>query len=300
MTGTQFLTLPGGRIAFDDTVTGSGAPVVLIPGMLDSRATYRHLRPLLAAAGHRVITMDLRGFGESSIVWDDYSPGAIADDVLALLDHLDIRRAVLVGSSYTGATVVKAAGQAPERVAGIALLDGFIENLPQNALQRGMVRALGAVVVRFPAVWGWYLKKIAYPSAKPADFEEYVAGLVAALRTPGRRVATRGHVTGDSSPVGWSAAVNCPALVVMGSKDPDFPSPVVVADRQIRALNGRKVMIEGAGHYPMGEFPQATADALLPFLAELAENAATTATTEQARNAATTEAAQAAETPRSL
>lgn len=272
-TSTRYLSVTGGRIAFDDTATGTGTgtgtPVVLLPGMLDSRAAYRHLIPLLTAAGHRVITMDLRGFGESSIAWEDYSPAAIADDVLALLDHLRVERATLVGSSYTAATVVKAAGLAPERVAGIALLDGFIENLPQNAFQRGLVKVLGAVVLNVPAFWGMY-QKMAYPTAKPADFEEYRTGLVAALRTPGRRQATRGHVTGDSSPVGWSAAVTCPALVVMGTKDPDFPDPAVVADRQARALNARKVMIEGAGHYPMAEFPQATADALLPFLAEVA------------------------------
>ncbi|MER7751387.1 alpha/beta hydrolase [Kitasatospora sp. NPDC097643] len=266
---TQYLDVPGGRIAYDDTRQGDGAPVVLLPGMLDTRAAYRHLHPLLTAAGRRVITMDLRGFGESSIVWDDYSPAAIATDVLALLDHLDIDRAVLVGNSYTGATVVKLAGDAPERVAGIVLLDAFVENLPPNALMRGVVHAMGTMLVHWPAFWGFYHRKMAYPGAKPADFDAYVNGLVAAMRTPGRKTAIRGHVRGDSAPIGWSAAVHCPALVLMGSKDPDFPKPELVADRQAAALKARKVMIEGSGHYPMADNPQATAEALLPFLAEL-------------------------------
>lgn len=265
---TQYFDVTGGRIAFDDTL-GEGTPVVLIPGMLEARTTFRHLRPLLVAAGHRVITMDVRGFGETSIEWDDYSPAAMGLDALALLDHLGIERAVLAGSSYAGASVVKAAGTAPERVAGIVLLDGFIENLPQNAFQRALVRTMGMVVENVPSVWGFYLKKMAYPTAKPADFDDYVAKAVAALRTPGRRVATHGHVTGDSSPVGWSPAVQSPALIVMGTKDPDFPKPEVVADRQVAAMNGRKVMIEGAGHYPAAEFPQATADAMLSFLTEV-------------------------------
>ncbi len=267
---TRYLDLPGGRIAFDDTEHGDGAPVVLLPGMLDSRAAYRHLRPLLAAAGRRVITMDLRGFGESSIRWDDYSPAAIAGDVLALLDHLGIDRAVLAGNSYTGASVVKVAGDAPGRIAGIVLLDAFVENVPPSALQRVVVGAMGALLVRSPAFWGLYLRKAAFPGPKPADHEEYVAGLVAALRAPGRKAATRGYVRGDSSPVGWTAAVRCPALVVMGAKDPDFGDPELVADRQAAALGARKVMIEGAGHYPMADHPRATADALLDFLADLA------------------------------
>ncbi|MGV9265561.1 alpha/beta fold hydrolase [Kitasatospora sp. NPDC003701] len=266
---TQYLDRPGGRLAFDDTVQGGGAPVVLLPGMLDSRAAYRHLRPLLVAAGRRVITLDLRGFGESSIAWDDYSPAAIATDVLALLDHLGIDRAALVGNSYTGATVVKVAGDAPGRVAGIVLLDAFVENVPPNALNRAMFAVMGALLVHSPAFWGLYHRRMAYPGAKPADFDAYVDGLVAAMRTPGRKQATRGYVRGDSAPTGWTAAVTCPALVVMGGKDPDFSDPELVADRQAAALKARKVMIEGAGHYPMADRPQATADALLPFLAEL-------------------------------
>ncbi|MFD8703705.1 alpha/beta fold hydrolase [Kitasatospora sp. NPDC059648] len=266
---TQYLDVPGGRLAYDDTRQGDGTPVVLLPGMLDSRRAYRHLHPLLTAAGHRVITMDLRGFGESSIVWDDYSPSAVATDVLALLDHLGIERAVLVGQSYTGATVVKLAGDAPQRVAGIALIDAFVEHRA-NALMKGVMAVVGAAMVRWPAVWGYYLRKMAFPGPRPADLDAYVDGLVAALRTPGRRTATRGYVTGDSAPIGWTAAVRCPALVLMGGKDPDFPRPEAVADLQAEKLGARKVMIEGSGHYPMADAPRAVADALLPFLAELA------------------------------
>ncbi len=265
---TQYLDTTGGRIAYDDS-PGTGTPVVLLPGMLTSRADYRFLRPLLSAAGHRVITMDLRGFGESSIPWDDYSPAATAVDVVALLDHLGIERATVVGHSYSGASVVKLAGTAPERVAGIVLLNAFIENLPPNAFQHLLMKTLAASLVAFPSTWGLYLKKMAYPNNKPADFDEYVDGLVAALRTPGRKTATRGQVGGNSQPVGWCEGVHVPTLVVMGGKDPDFPKPEVVADRQVAALNGRKVMIEGAGHYSMADSPQATADALLPFLSEV-------------------------------
>ncbi|MFJ8039977.1 alpha/beta fold hydrolase [Kitasatospora sp. NPDC096147] len=265
---TRYLDLPGGRLAYDDT-PGTGLPVVLLPGMLDSRTVYRHLRPLLAAAGHRVITLDLRGFGESSIGWPDHSPAALAGDVLALLDHLGIERAALAGNSYTGATVVKAAADAPERIAGIALIDAFVENLPPTAAQRALLKVLGLALVHVPAAWGLYLDK-AYPAAaRPADYAAYRAASVAALRTPGRKGATRAYVTGDSSPVGWTAGVRCPALVLMGHQDPDFPDPEAVADRQAAALTARKVMIDGAGHYPMADHPQATADALLPFLREV-------------------------------
>ncbi|QKW20990.1 alpha/beta hydrolase [Kitasatospora sp. NA04385] len=268
-TTTRYLDVTGGRIAYDDT-PGPGVPVVLLPGMLDSRAVYRHLAPLLTAAGHRVVTMDLRGMGESSTGFTDHTPAALADDLAALLDHLDLRGAVLVGSSYTGATVVRAAALAPGRTGGVVLVDAFIENLPLNGFQKALFGLVGPLVGAFPGLWG-AAQKFYYPAgARPADFDAYRADLVRMLREPARRAALRGYLKGDSAPVGWCAAVDVPALVLMGDRDPDFPKPELVADRQAAALRGRRVMIGGAGHYPMAGHPQAVADALLPFLAGLA------------------------------
>ena len=54
-------------------------------------------------AGHRVATLDLRGHGESSTGWPDHSETAVAEDMIALVEHLGPgSRAVLVGSSYSG------------------------------------------------------------------------------------------------------------------------------------------------------------------------------------------------------
>src|SRR5262245_58813631 len=96
---TQYLDRPGGRIAFDDT-GGGGRLVVLLPGIGDARTTYRHLVPLLTGTGYRVVTMDLRGLGESSATFDDHSHAATGSDLVALLTHLDAAPAVLVGNSY--------------------------------------------------------------------------------------------------------------------------------------------------------------------------------------------------------
>ena len=94
---TEFLDRPAGRVAYDDT-GGDGPLLVAFPGMGDVRALYRFAVSALAAAGHRVVTMDIRGHGESSTGWDDHGPVAIGGDVLALLRALDGGPAVLVGS----------------------------------------------------------------------------------------------------------------------------------------------------------------------------------------------------------
>ncbi|MEV4560416.1 alpha/beta hydrolase [Kitasatospora sp. NPDC049285] len=266
---TQYLDVTGGTLAYDDT-PGDGVPVVLLPGMLDSRRVYRFLAPLLSAAGHRVVTMDLRGMGETSTGFADYSPAAIADDLVALLAHLDLRGAVLVGSSYTGATVVRAATLAPERTGGVVLIDAFVENLPLNAFQKALFGVAGPVIGAFPGIWS-PMQKFYYPKgARPADFDDYRASLGAMLREPARKAAVAGYLHGNSAPIGWCAEVTAPGLVLMGAKDPDFPKPEVLADRQAAALKGRKVMIEDAGHYPMASHPQLVADALLAFLGKIA------------------------------
>ena len=77
---TQFLKLPSGSIAYDNE--GSGPLVICAPSMGDVRAEYRFLAPALVAAGYRVATMDLRGLGESSTAWDDFSVAGVGSDLV--------------------------------------------------------------------------------------------------------------------------------------------------------------------------------------------------------------------------
>ena len=67
--------------------------------------------------------------------------------------------------------------------------------------------------------------------------------------------------------------VSAPTLVVMGSKDPDFDDPAAEAETVARLLRGSARMVDGAGHYPHAEMPEATAPAILAFLAGVREPA---------------------------
>ena len=110
---TQFLERPGGRISYDDS-GGDGPLVIAAPGMGDSRKVYRHIAPALTAAGLRLVTMDLRGIGDSTVDWDDYSDAAVASDYSALIDELAAGPAVLVGNSLSCSSSVIAATDAHE------------------------------------------------------------------------------------------------------------------------------------------------------------------------------------------
>jgi pimeloyl-ACP methyl ester carboxylesterase len=247
-----------GTLAYDDT--GSGPLVVCLPGMGDNRQTYRHLVPLLVAAGHRVVTMDGRGQGESSAAWPDYTPQALGADLLALLHHLDAGPVTLVTSSYTGASAIWAAAEEPAAFSGLVLLAPFARQMP--APGPGMKLAMAAVG-RFRPLWMAYWSSL-FKSRKPDDFTAARATLARQLAEPGRMAALRAMFAADVTVCERrSSEVTTPALVVMGTRDPDFPDPAAEARLIAGRLHGDAVMIDGAGHYPQAEFPDETAGAVL-------------------------------------
>ena len=259
---TEYLQRPGGRVAFDDT-GGDGPVVIAAPGMGDTRRSYRHLRAPLTAAGLRFVTMDLRGLGESDTTFGDYSEEAIARDYLALAEHLAAGPAVLVGNSLSCSSAVIATAEAPERVAGIVLLGPFVRPVRIAWWQR----VLFAAMLAGPwgrSVWVGYYRRALYPGPRPADHDEHAASVRAMLGQPGRMSAFRKLAANTHAGAGQRLdEVAVPALVVMGTADPDFPDPVAEARQIADILDGDLVLPEGSGHYPQADRPDAVAPAVI-------------------------------------
>ncbi len=97
--------------------------VVLLHGLLFSRYMHDALARALAERGHRVLTLDLLGHGESDRPTDmwRYSMTEFGREVVALLDHLDIDEAVVLGTSLGANTTLEVASIAPERVRGMVI-----------------------------------------------------------------------------------------------------------------------------------------------------------------------------------
>lgn len=111
----------GQEIAYDDT-GGPGMPVVLAHGFLMDRSMFAAQVAALRDE-HRVITWDQRGFGDTVDDGKEFSYWDSARDCLGLLDHLGVDRAVLGGMSQGGFVALRCALEAPDRVAGLILLD---------------------------------------------------------------------------------------------------------------------------------------------------------------------------------
>lgn len=265
-TAPHYLVRPEGRIAYDDA--GDGPLVVMVPGLGDLRAEYRFLAPRLVEAGYRVVTVDLRGHGQSSTGWSDYTSSAIGTDVIALVDELDAGPAMLVGTSMGAGAVAWAAAEAPEKVSSTVLIGPFVREVPPSSWFAGVAqKAMIKVALWGPwAGWAWGQAYASFHGEKPADFEAYRAALVENLKEDGRLDAVRGMIAASKKDVEARLdEVKAPVLVVMGTNDPDFADPKAEADTVARLLNGRVTMVEGAGHYPHVEQPDAVAAAIRAF-----------------------------------
>ena len=267
---TRYLSRPEGRVAYD--VQGSGPLVVVGPGMGELRSSYRHLTPLLVAAGYTVATTDLRGHGDSDTSFSSYGDIATAGDVSALITELG-GSAVVVGNSLAAGSAVIVAAEHPEQVTGLVLVGAFVRNPPANFVTRTMFRAMMAPLWIAP-VWKGYMPTL-YAGQKPADFEEYRTAVIASLRRPayGKAFSLTTRQTDHDPAEAALSGVRAPVLVIMGDRDPDFKDPLAEAHWIGEALNGEVVMVADAGHYPQSQQPEITSGAVLGFLGTVAPRA---------------------------
>ena len=127
------------EIACHDSGPADGPAVILMHGFPDDVHAYDGVVPALAAAGRRVIVPYLRGYGPTRFL-DPTTPrsgqqGALAQDLLSLMDGLDLQRAVLAGYDWGGRAACIVAALWPDRVTGLVSVGGYnIQNIA-TALQ---------------------------------------------------------------------------------------------------------------------------------------------------------------------
>jgi len=125
-----------GSFAFEDhrfayTEYGSGPKVVVLThGIMLTRRMHAPLARKLAKGGYRVVTLDLLGHGESDRPTESwrYSMPAFAEQTVALLDHLEVDKAVIGGTSLGANVSLEVAVAAPERVLGMVVEMPVLDN----------------------------------------------------------------------------------------------------------------------------------------------------------------------------
>jgi pimeloyl-ACP methyl ester carboxylesterase len=209
------------RLGFDEYGEGE-RPIVLVHGLLMNRRMFERLGPVLARRGNRAICVDLLGHGQSDQPDDlrQYSMPLFAEQVVALLDHLGLEKAVVGGTSLGANVALELAVRHPDRVEGLFVEMPVLDN------------ALAAVAGIFsPILLGLRLGRPAFElgsrlaSLIPRTSFLLDIGLDWARRRPGPSVAVlEGLLLGETAPGRERRRlIDQPTLVVGHSRDPLHP-----------------------------------------------------------------------------
>jgi 3-oxoadipate enol-lactonase len=260
----MFAQVNGLRLAYHDRGRAHERVLLLVHGFpLDRRLWGAQVGAL--ATMTRVITPDLRGHGKSQIVPGPFTMDQHADDLVALLDHLKIRRAVVAGLSMGGYVALAFWRRYPARVQGLILADTRAE--PDSASVRaGRDAAMDRVQQTGAAAYAdEMLPRLLAPdslvdgkiarAAQKIMAEQPVKGIVGALGGLQNRADSRATL----------ATITVPTLVIAGNED--VITPPAEAQAMAAAIPGaRFVVIPKAGHLSALENPRAFNAAVRAFL----------------------------------
>lgn len=255
------IAVDGGQLWYESD--GEGAPVVLLHGGLwDSRMWEDQFEPL--AERCRVVRYDLRGYGRSTRPKGSYSH---SDDLTAVLDHLDIERASLVGLSMGSAVAIDFTLEHPERVHALVLaapaLGGYEWSADlekrygpaEAALEKGDIERAAELEL---AIW-------TKPSRKKEDFRDLRMREIA--KENAHQVALDPALQRRLDPpaIGRLGEIKAPTLVISGDKDlPDVKKIAALLLSEIP--DARRAVMQGADHVVNMRRPADFTARLLGFL----------------------------------
>jgi pimeloyl-ACP methyl ester carboxylesterase len=242
-------SLRGITIAFDDY--GNGPDVVmLVHGHPFDRSMWAAQIETVTRAGWRVIVPDLRGYGETSVVAGKTLLSVFAADLAALLDHLQVRDAVIAGLSMGGQIVMEFARHYPRQTRGVVLAATFPQAetkegrrsriaMADRLLREGMHGYADEVLPRMLA---------ARSIERSPELAAYVRAMMRKTDPQGAAAALRGRAERLSYEA-TLRVLSVPALVVVGSEDA-FTTRQDAERMHDLLADSELLWLEGVGHMP--------------------------------------------------
>jgi len=236
---------------------GAGKPVVLIHGWPLSGRSWEAQKPALIPAGYRVITYDRRGFGSSSQPWSGYDYDTFAADLDALMTHLDLNAATLVGFSMGGGEVARYIGTYGTARVSKAVLAAAVPPYLYKSADNPDGGLDDATIAKFQA--GVTADRIAF-------LDNFTTGFFSAggklMVSEAQRVYAR-DIAAFASPKGTLDCITAfartdfrpdlvkfklPTLIIHGDADAIVPFEVSGARAHKAIANSRLSLIKGAPH----------------------------------------------------
>jgi pimeloyl-ACP methyl ester carboxylesterase len=250
-------TVERGGVGLSVEEAGEGIPVVLLHGLTATRRYVVMGSRALERSGHRVVAYDARGHGQSTPApaADAYGYDELAADLAAVLERLEVGRAVLAGASMGAHTILRLALQAPERVAGVvAITPGYDPRTADDPDRLARWDALAAGlreggVEGFVAAYG----EPAVPERWRGTVRQVLRQRIGAHQHPAA-VADALSVVPRSHPFGAIedlAAIAAPVVVVASRDEADPEHPFALAQAYADAIPGARLVVEDAGQSPL-------------------------------------------------
>jgi len=188
---------------------GYGRPLVLLAGLGGTAHVFDDFAPKLTDHG-RVVGITRRGFGASSAPQSGYSVGRFAQDVLESLDALDLKEAVLIGHSFGGEELTRAAGAQYGRIAGLVYLDAAIDQSGIRTMSSSQLDGMRRSMQMTDSVWQEILSSMAKPDYK--NIQIPAIALFAIPRSATDSIETSIEVMKSNPGLGGSSASGREAL----------------------------------------------------------------------------------------
>lgn len=261
---TEHVDRVGASIRYAD-LGGAGRPVVFIHGAGVDHAMFDPQARAVAEAGHRVVTGDLRGHGESRLRdGERFTASDALDDLAALLDRLDADRPVLVGHSLGGNLAQELVRRMPDRAGGLVVVDSTWNAGPLSGSERFGLRIAAPVLAMIPA------KRLpgmmARASATTPDAIAYAERCFATM--PKSRFLDVWRATASLVHPAPSYRTPVPLALIRGEED--RTGNIASAMPRWAAAEGlTEQRVPRAGHLAPLDAPGAVSTALLEFLAAL-------------------------------
>ena len=253
------------KMAYDDT--GAGRPIVLIHGYPFNRSLWNEQVAALSGS-YRVITPDLRGFGESDSLPGVASMNRLAQDIALLLDHLEIPRATLGSLSMGGYVTFAFYKQFASRVRALILADTRATPDTEEAKQTRAQQAEKALSEGMAGIADAMLPKLLTPEtvSKHPEMVKRVRDMMLKTKPEGAAAALSGMAEREDQ-TSLLSKITVPTLILVGAED--AITPVADSEKMHHAISGsRLVVLENAGHVSNLERTEEFNEALLDFLKE--------------------------------
>ncbi|MDP1824834.1 MAG: alpha/beta hydrolase [Archangium sp.] len=247
-----YLEVEGTRVRYVDV--GEGPPVVLLHGFASSIENWLTVMPKLVK-DHRVIAIDLRGFGWTDRPVADYSPAAQAKLLKAVLDERKVNKVSIVAHSWGSSVALAFALEYPAQVDRLALYDAWVYDSQLPSMFH-MARAKGLGEVLFGLFYSErYDERLTLGFYDPEIVSQaLVDDVERAFDRPGTRAAALETVRGMrfEDMEGRYKSITAPTLLLWGRED--LVTPVSVGEKLVRQLpNARLNVYPRCGHFPMLE-----------------------------------------------